>query len=62
MRPGLGMFLFGLALLAACVGVALYTEHGGIVVGNTVIVWWGAIPIGLWYAIKGVVLLSRGSG
>jgi len=54
------MFVFGLALLAACIAVALYTEHGGIVVGNTVIVWWGGIPLGLWYAIKGVVVLSRG--
>ena len=61
MRPGLGIFLLGLALLGGCIATALYTEHGGIVVGNTVIVWWGGIPLGLWWAIKGVVMMSRAS-
>ena len=53
MRPGLGTLLFGLALLGGGVAVTVFSEK---------VVWFGAIGAGLWYAIKGVVILSRGGG
>jgi hypothetical protein len=53
MRPGLGTLLFGLALLAGGIAVTVLSER---------VAWYGAILVGIWYSVKGVMILSRGQG
>jgi hypothetical protein len=50
-RPGLNHIVFGVVLLAAGVGVTLYSD---------VVYWWGAIVVGIIEIIRGIVVMSRG--
>jgi hypothetical protein len=50
MRPGLGHLLFGIILLAAGIGVTLYSE---------VVYWYGAIIVGAIEILRGLFLLAR---
>ena len=52
MRAGVGTLIFGLVLLGAGIAVTVLSEQ---------VVAFGAIGVGLYYAIKGVVLIARQS-
>jgi len=49
-RPGFTHLILGLVLLGGGIAITVLSEQ---------VVAWGAIVVGAYYAIKGVVLLSR---
>ena len=50
LRPGLGDLLVGVALLAAGVGVTVFSHK---------VVWWGAMLVGGFLILRGGYLLLR---
>ena len=53
MKPGMGSLLFGLALLVLGVGVTMSSGH---------VIWYGAILVGIYRIIRGLITLSASSG
>jgi hypothetical protein len=49
-KPGFLHLILGLVLLGGGIAITVLSEQ---------VVAWGAIAVGLYYAIKGVVLLAR---
>lgn len=52
MKPGMGSLLFGLALLIGGIGVTLSSGH---------VIWYGAILVGIYRIIRGLITLSSNS-
>jgi hypothetical protein len=50
MKPGMGSVLFGIALLLLGIGVTVSSGH---------VVWYGAILVGIYRIIRGVITLSQ---
>ena len=52
MKPGMGSLLFGIALLLLGVVVTFSSGH---------VIWYGAILVGIYRIIRGLITLSQGS-
>jgi hypothetical protein len=50
MRPGVGHIVFGAVLLAAGLAVTMMSDQ---------VFWWGAIAVGIFEMIRGIVYVLR---
>ena len=50
MRTGVGRIIFGIVLLGAGIAVTML---------STQVYWWGAIVVGIYYTISGIVMALR---
>ena len=53
MRGGVGHIVFGAVLLAAGIAVTMMSEQ---------VFWWGAIVVGLFEMVRGIVIALRARG
>jgi hypothetical protein len=53
MRSGVGHIVFGAVLLAAGLAVTLLSEQ---------VFWWGAIAVGIFELVRGIVMALRSRG
>ena len=52
MKPGMGSLLFGIAHLLLGIGVTFSSGH---------VIWYGAILVGIYRIIRGLITLSSGA-